>query len=427
MTRSFDPVLSAALRNELEHLADREATRPARPAAAARPQVWITAVTAVLLVVATLGLLRITGGSDGAPAAARPGDPLTAAHGPLADAELRGTPVTVLAQGRAIGGSRFRLSVPEGTTRLTAYATCGPAGSAKLELLGFSGSGECAPASARAFTLQDPGSGPTELRVDLPSGVAARILVIAVAPSSTTTLSQLRVHDLPAGLRDPLTEILDPRSDAYIRAAPDVLLGASGTGSRDLPVVLPAGTTSVRPYLNCSPETRQYSVGVDEGSMHGECSSGFGGSFGDVPMTPGAHTVRVRVPKGTAWSLVLIATPVYTPATAGPVRALLPYPSGIAPDRVLGRERGAFGIVTGRLEGTMTRVSVTITCQGDGTVTVATPFGTAGNPAERASCGARSPKRTSTGMGGPERVTDPRFTITPYGDVRWTVTFTRDE
>ena len=31
MTRSFDPVLSAALRNELEHLADREATRPARP------------------------------------------------------------------------------------------------------------------------------------------------------------------------------------------------------------------------------------------------------------------------------------------------------------------------------------------------------------------------------------------------------------
>jgi len=65
-TREFDPVLSAALRNELEALATRG---PASRRPALRdPQIWITAVTAVVLVLATIGVLQLTSGRHAVPA-----------------------------------------------------------------------------------------------------------------------------------------------------------------------------------------------------------------------------------------------------------------------------------------------------------------------------------------------------------------------
>jgi hypothetical protein len=429
-TRQFDPVLSAALRNELEALADRaEDPAPTRPVLA-RPQVWVTAVTALVLVLATVGVLRLTA-VEGTPPAGGGGslvDPLVASGGPSEDETLRDTPVTTLLHRESTGPTTFAVDVPAGTTWLGVYATCSPrsaitvADDAQGDLRST-----CAFDGAVSSSTADPSTGQRRIDVVVPERTRFRILVLAATPASTTTVSQLEVRDVPAGVSDPLEEIQDPASDSYIRANPEVLVHASGGSDGTFPIVVADDLTSVRPYVNCTPESG-YRVEIDGVStIEGTCDPSFSGSFSDIPLEPGQHTFTVRLTGAEsadrAFVALLIATPQYLPSTSGPSRAPLPYPTNLAADQVLARDRGAAGITTGRIPRSVRGVSISITCRGDGAVAVQTPFGTLGNPAGRDACGTDEAVQTGGGVSGRRLVDRPRYTITPYGDVRWTVTF----
>ena len=136
-TRQFDPVFSAALRNELEALAERADAAPAaaphRPhRAPLRSQVWISVAVALALVVATLGVLRLTAPhvppADHGPAVV---SPLTRITDPRSPGYVARSVATLL-NARGTGSGTRTFDVPGGVTSLTVYLNC--SGSAKYEV-----------------------------------------------------------------------------------------------------------------------------------------------------------------------------------------------------------------------------------------------------------------------------------------------------
>ncbi|WP_375389426.1 hypothetical protein [uncultured Amnibacterium sp.] len=135
-TRQFDPVLSAALRNELEALADRHEV-PAPLRVIHRPQVWVTVATALVLAVATLGVLQTTRGMEAPPGRSSTGaslqDPLAEITDRSSALYIGDSPAPIL-HARADRTRTFALVVPRGVASVRFYVVCTAGSSWTLQI-----------------------------------------------------------------------------------------------------------------------------------------------------------------------------------------------------------------------------------------------------------------------------------------------------
>lgn len=413
-TREFDPVRSAALRHELEALP----TARSAPSAAERlrrPQVWVTAVTAVLLLVATIGVLRLTAAHEAAPAQGdRITDPLTRLTDPD-DPQYLPNGVETLLHLSGTGPGTYLLDVPEGTTSVRPLIACSPAADFRITVGRAYWTG-CDRTGSPGFADIPVSAGVQPIAVQIPDGVRWRLAVI-VTPEEGTTYWTLRVTDAPD--RSPgVTEYPAPEQEE------DVPVGVAAGGT---------GTTTGRLFAPVD-ELALVTSCRGSGGLVVTLSNGFRFGTDDSPLPCGASaTTSVQsASNDTARGYRGDGRMTYTVRAVGDVRwtatfssrteERLPYPSVSGP--LLGRTRGSTTSSFGALDGDPARVRITATCRGTGTLSVEVAHGqTGGGPFDGSPalpCDARS-----------ERVVNPeagsgalRYGIVPSGDVLWTVTFT---
>ena len=409
-TRDFDPVLSAALRNELEALADgrgaeRGATRHRTPGVR-RPQVWITVATAIVLIIATFGALRLSA-HDVPPAdpGSRVVDPLTSATTPSSPYYVARS-VRVVLHARGTGSGTHAFTVPAGVQDVTLRVNCAPdrTFSTRIDGLGDS-SGGCSRDGGSSFS-GPISAGAHRLTLQVGAGTAYRLLLIAT-PGPTVS---------PGALIDPLQQVRDLRNpDAVVGDTRPLLRASQATGSA-VSAPLPAGVRRVRVLLVCTPASAS-TTAVVSGRLVSGCQNSVAHWLDLTPPTR-TLTASVRAPLGTTWSLLVIPAP--QEAKDSPANTALPYPA--MQGTVLAQARGAGAEATGTYEQTTDSIGISTTCRGTGWLEITT--GSSGTTTRGTACSTTRPSRV--GFGGPDDVGRHRFAVIPHGDISWTFQITRD-
>jgi hypothetical protein len=409
--RDFDPVFAAALRNELEARADRAPAQEARRfARLRRPQVWITAATALALLLATVGVLRLVA-PPVQPAA--PGvdlvDPLTSVTQP-SHASYVARAVDVLVHARGVGTGSHDFDVPAGTGSMTLYVACTGSGRWSTDVdgearLASDCSRETGSSGAAAIS-----TGRHTLTVHVRPGTAYAVLGIRT-PAPTIA---------PGAVIDPLAAVRDRHTpDALVGDARPVLQASGAgavTGTGTSTTAVPDGVRRLRVFLVCQPSAATTQVRIDGHRVLG-CMNSVAHWF---DFTPSGRTLSAQVVPAAPgdWRLLVVRAP--EGATDSPANALLPYPQ----DRggaVLSRGRGVGAPASGTYLRSRGGIRLAMTCSGTGWLEVATADGgtsTRGNP-----CSTTDP--LTVGLGGGDgdspgkRLT---WTAIPHGDVSWTLT-----
>lgn len=418
-TRQFDPVFSAALRNELEALADggapvREPRRRSL-AALARPQVWISLVTALVLAVATVGVLRLTEPPAPVAPAGRAGvvDPLAQITDP-SYGDYVGPSPRVLLRTSGTGATTTTIDIPAGVTSVRPYLRCSTSSYYRLAVgKGFATSCE---RTSGDFADIPVAAGSRTLDLRIASGVRWRLVVIATPddPSSSAATTTT-----PDAVVDPLTDLTDPTSTLYVADRLTPILHERATGSRTFALRVPSGVEDVTFYLACSAGAEW--VLTTDTSESGGCSGRLDGSVGE-PAAQLHGTVRVTVSPGTEFVLLAVPTPV---EPASPAKGIelprLPYPS--VSGTVVGRDRSTSAAhEVGDLTAAVSTLRIIATCEGSGSLRISTSDGSS----TTAGCAAGAPKRTTRTVGrtgGLEGLGALRYGVQPTGSVTWTVTF----
>jgi hypothetical protein len=412
-TRQFDPVFSAALRDDLEALAEQEhAGAPAGPTRTPilrRPQVWVSVVTALVLVAATLGLLRLT---DRPP---QPADRTPAVVDPLTRITDPGSPyyvarsLTTLLDATGTGSGSRTFDVPGDVSDMRVYLNCSGSGSAKFGVgidAEGSMSGGCDRDSGNSYSRAvTPGRHTVE--VGVAKGVVWAITIIRT-PSPTVA---------KGALIDPLAAVRDLRNPDAIPGDVRPLLQRHGTAtSSPETFAVPGDVRRLRVLLVCSPSSAATRVRIDGHEASG-CMNAIAHWF---DLTPSSRSVTAQVvaPDGGAWSLLVAPAP--KGAKDSPESARLPYPR--VEGTVVGRARGAGATATGLYAG-VAEVTVTMTCRGSGWLEVSTGNGSTSTQGATCSSGP-----STTGMGGDDGGgRTRRWTVVPHGDVSWTVQLSKDD
>lgn len=411
-TRQFDPVFSAALRNELEALADAEVEAEAPPRqfahALRRPQVWISIVTAVVLVTAAIGVFRVTGAVS--PPAATPAvlDPLSEVTTPGSNNYVARS-VQVLLRVRGTGTGTYAFEVPGGVRTARIYLDCAPKGAQSVEINDGGGMrGDCDHTLGGSYDTPIE-SGTHEVTVRVGTGTDYALLVI-VAPAPTVS---------SGALIDPLTQVRDRRDPDALVGDTRPLLRLSGTGdSTARPFAVPAGIGRLRVFFACQPSSATRRVRIDGHDVSG-CMNAIAHWY---DFSPSGRTITAQVvesgltaPSAGSWSLLVVPAP--SGAKDSPANGLLPFSANTA-GAVLARSRGVGAQTSGTYMGRSDRIMVNVTCRGTGWVEVATNQGTSGRGDD---CGASG--GFTVGFGGTEEEgkREP-WTVTPHGDISWTVT-----
>lgn len=408
-SRQFDPVFSAALRNELEVLAERPERRatPSWTPALRHPQLWVSVVTALVLVAATVGLLRLTDHhappADRTPAVV---DPLSRLVDPRSDSYVARSVTTLLDTRGTSAGSRT-LDVPGDVSDMRIYLNC--SGSAKFAVeIDTDGamSGGCDRDSGSSYSMA-VSHGRHTAKVTVAKGVAWALTVIRT-PAPTVSAG---------ALIDPLAQVRDLRNPDAIPGDTRPLLDLHGRAtSSPTTFAVPGDVHRLRVLLVCTPSSAATVVRLDGHEVRG-CMNSIAHWF-DLTPSSRAVTAQVIGPVGAAWALLVVPAPEGD--ANSPENTLLPYPK--APGTVVAQARGAGATAAGtyrRLED----VSVTVTCRGTGWLEVATGNGVITTRGTR--CSPTSPD--TSGMGGDS--TGPatqRWAVTPHGDISWTVQLSKD-
>lgn len=402
-SRQFDPVFSASLRNELEALAERPDALESvgRRPIAARPQVWAVVVTALVLVAATVGLLRITH------AAPRPAEPT---HPTVMDPLSRITDATspyyvaravrTIVDTRGVGPGARDVQVPPGVTDVRVYLNC--SGSAKYSV-GIDGSG----AMSGSACNRDSGTnasmgvrpGKHTVTVGVSKGVAWALTVIETPPPTVSS----------GALIDPLAAVRDRRNpDALVGNAEPVLVATGLTGGSTASTPNhPAAR--LRAYFVCRTASASATAVVDGHVMRG-CMNSIAHWFDFTP-SAGPLTARFETTGDAAFLVVRAPQGV----TDSPASVELSYPK--AQGTLLARAAGSGAVASGTYRPHGTALTITTTCRGTGWLEIMTDQGgttTRGEP-----CSATAPN--VTGFEGPrDSGTRPTWSVVPHGDISWT-------
>jgi hypothetical protein len=399
-TRQFDPVFSAALRNELEALADAPA-KGFLPTLR-KPQVWISIVTAVVLIAATVGVLQVAHGTQSHPAGrSRVVDPLAAITDP-GNGGYVAREVQVLLHVSAKGPGAHDFSVPSGVTSLRIYLNCAPTGHSGVGLDGDGKvSGDCSRESGSAYDLPVT-AGTHEVEVTVKKRTDYTLLLMA-SPAPTVSAGPLI---------DPLTQVRNLRNpDALVGdTTPLVQMSSARFGDREERFPVPAGVTRMRAYLVCRPSSATTEMRVGTHVVIG-CMNSIAHWFDFSTDKP---SIAVSVTSPVDWSLLVVPAP--KGAKDSPENTLLPLPAPGADQHVLAQARGAGDQVVGTLPASRTGIDIGVTCRGTGWLEVATAQGTIGRGSDCTTLG-----RFGTGIGGGPAKRGP-YTVTPHGDISWTVT-----
>lgn len=410
MTRStarpFDPVFSTALRNELEGLADGPARAPR--SAARRPQLWVALVTAVVLVAATVGVLRLTH-PPVQPAAPRPAvvDPLARITDPRSPYYVARV-VDVLADAQGVGSAARPFDVPKGVSDLRIYLNC--SGSAKYTVEidregGNTGSACDGDTGTNYSEAVLPGAHRVGVRVA--KGVRWALLIIRTPDPTVST----------GALIDPATAIADPTDPDSIDGDTTPLGRAYGTGD-GVPGTLqvPRGVRRVRVLLVCRTPSAAAQVVIDGRTFSG-CMNSIA-HWADLTLTSRTVDLRETVPAGVRWSLLVVRAPKGTEDS--PESTVLPYPA--TGGRVLARSRGAGAEASGTYVQPHDDLGITTTCRGTGWLEIRT--GTGGTTTRGSACSTSHPE--SIGFGGEGDAGKHTYTVIPHGDISWTIQLTDD-
>lgn len=203
--REFDPVLSAALRQELQRRVDATSGPASGSAASRHPrrQAVIAIAVAAVLIALTVGTLRLTASAPspattGRTAATGGGivDPLSELTDPSDDRALADGTYAVLLASRAAGARSFSFEVPPDVTSVRVYLACAPASTFRVTVArAFSGG--CA-SRFQDFADIPTRSGTRTVRVTVPGSTRYSLLVVTTPdPDGTTTYSTLTVSPLP--------------------------------------------------------------------------------------------------------------------------------------------------------------------------------------------------------------------------------------
>lgn len=407
MTRSFDPVLSAALRNELEHLADREAARPARPVLA-RPQVWISVVTALVLVAATVGVLRLTAP---APVPAKPAggvvDPLSRITDPTSPYYVARSVTTLLdTAGRGSGTVAF--DVPGSVREYQLYVNCSR-GDVEAEVDGQG--------AMKGGCVRDSGTNYSQVITAGRHTVSVRVgadvqwaLTIIERPGPTIAAGD------PI---DPLTAVRDLRNPDAIPGAASPLLQDRGDRTGEVrTVAVPEGVRRLRVLLVCSPSAPAVRVRIDGHQVLG-CMNAIAHWY---DFTPSSRSITAQVVSVSRVPWRLLVLPAPAGATDSPENALLPYPETAGPGAVLARAHGVGATATGTYRRPAV-IAVTTTCRGRGWLEIRLGEGD-GTSTRGTACSTTRPDRV--GFGGEAGKSERRWTVIPHGDISWTFQISDD-
>ncbi|GAA2752205.1 hypothetical protein [Amnibacterium kyonggiense] len=410
-TRQFDPVFSAALRNELEALADVEPApaRPHRPVRTAlgKPQLWVSLVTAIALAVVTVGVLRLTHESEPAEES-RVIPPLSRVTDP-ANPNYVARSVQTLLTVRGTGPGTHAFDVPASVSGMQVYLDCAPDGHYSLELdSGGLSSGGCDRDVSGNFGIPVT-AGTHEITVSVPKATEWALLIIAKPAPTVST----------GPLLDPLAAVRDLRNPDALTGDTTPVYRASGERTSAVETVpIPDGVVRLRVYLVCKPSAAAIRVNVDGHVVTG-CMNSIAHWF---DFTPSSRTITAQVISVTArpWSALIVPAPAG--AKDSPENTLLPFPSTQGTDgagpRVLAQVRGVGNQVVGTLPATKQGIDISVTCRGTGWLEIATAQGTIGRGSD---CDVKG--RFSTGIGGGPAKRGP-YSVTPHGDIAWTATIT---
>ncbi|MBW4042005.1 MAG: hypothetical protein HIU86_07730 [Acidobacteria bacterium] len=408
-TRRFDPVFSAALRNELEALADAHdpAAAPAlqRFAALRRPQVWVAVVTAVVLVAATIGVLHLTSAPTEPAGRSRVVDPLTKVTDPSSP-EYVARAVQTLLHISSVGPGGHDFSVPAGVTSVRVYLNCAPSGQSTVDIDGKGRmSGGCSRDSGSTYDMPiKPGT--HEVEVTVGTRTDSTLLLMA-SPAPTVS---------PGALIDPLTQVRDRRDpDALVGDTTPVLrAGGSGAGGTR-PVTVTPGAR-LRLYFVCRTTSSSADVVVAGHTVSG-CMNSIAHWFDFTP-TSTSTTAQVDAPAGEPWSLLVVPAPVG--AKDSPANATLPYPT--ASGTVLAEARGSGAPASGTYRRPGNAIAFTVSCRGNGWLEIMT--GDGGTNTRGTRCSALQPN--TTGFSGEKDPSPQHWTVLPHGDISWTFQLTSD-
>jgi hypothetical protein len=279
---------------------ESDAARVARPLIR-RPQLWVTAVTAVILVVATLGVLHLTARPTAVPAHRDTlSDPLAQITDPASGDFVDASPLVLLTTS-GIGSATASMDVPPGVTSVRPYIRCAPLASFRITV----GKGFSTGCDARSADFADipVKAGRQSISVRIPDDVTWRLVVIATPDDSTTTSSTLEVTTGPDAILDPLDEIENPASTDYVAADVTPILHETGEGSARFTLDVPKEVAAVRVYLVCA-EGARWSLDGTSGTCRGRINA-----YEEEPTSQLRPSLRVTVPKGTRFWLLVIAAP----------------------------------------------------------------------------------------------------------------------
>jgi len=409
-TRQFDPVFSAALRNELEALVDAPKPIPAKGLLLTlrKPQVWISIVTAAVLVAATIGLLQVTHGGESAPAGrSRVADPLTSITNPSSSGYVA-REVQTLLHVSATGPGAHDFSVPTGVTSLRVYVNCAPTGKSGVGIDGDGKvSGECSRVSGLSYDMPiDPGT--HEVEVTVKKGTDYTLLLMA-SPAPTVSTG---------ALIDPLAQVRDLRNpDALVGDTSPVLditrTAGDGRGSASTPL---HSSDRLRAYFVCRTSSSTAEAVVDGHTISG-CMNSIAHWF---DFTPRSATLTAQVdPTGDS---ALLVVPAPKGAKDSPANTTLRYPK--APGTALGRARGAGTPVSGTYRRPGTSIVFTVSCRGTGWLEMTTTDG--GTTTRGTACSALSPQ--TSGFGGDSKDSSLKtWSVIPHCDISWTFQISTDD
>lgn len=412
-TRRFDPVFSAALRNELESLAgtQEEQEAPPKPVLPVlrRPQVWISIVTAVVLVAAAIGVFRLTGAVPQPAQTPAVVDPLSEVITPGSNNYVARSVHTLLTV-RGTGTGTHAFDVPAGVRSVRVYLDCAPKGPQSVEISGAGGSsGDCdrIPGGSYDSPIE---SGTHDITVRLRKGTDYSLLVM-VSPAPTVSTG---------ALIDPLAQVRDRRDpDALVGdTRPLLRLRGQQGGSAPVAFTVPMAVSRIRVFLACEPAASGTSVRIG-GHLVTGCQNAIAHWF-DFSPTSRSVTAEVTAPDAGAWSLLVVPAP--PGAKDSPANRLLPYPATDG-GPILARTRGTGARTTGTYVSRTDSILVTATCRGTGWVEVATGSGTSGRGDD---CGRTGELMVGFGGDGSDKGKRLPWTVTPHGDVSWTVTIQDD-